>query len=571
MEGDLKEEKPSIHADLQTHLLNDNNNHVQKGGLRTMPFIIVNEAFEKVASSGVMANMIFYLMEVYHMEAVTGTSVIYIWSALSDGLSIFGAFVSDSYFGRFRVIAFGSLSSLVGVSLLWLTSIVPQLTPSSASSCPPTPAQLGFLLASFSLISIGSGCIRPCSIVFGADQLKHYNSQRLIDSYFNWYYASSTISYIIASTVVVYIQDLFGWRVGFAVPVLVMLCSALMFLLGSSLYVKVEVKKSPFSGLIQVLAVAFKNRKIRLLPGDCYNHSNEMDRVELTDNLRFLNKACVVRDVNIGSIGSNPCGVPTVEKVESLKTLIRIIPIWSSGILLFTITVQNFPTLQAKKMNRNITSWFEIPAASFILFELLTITIWIPFYDCILDKLLAKYTNEPRGLNLKTRMGIGLILSVITMVVSAIVETIRRDLANQNTPFNMSAMWLVPQYVLLGLSVAFNDIGQIEFYYSELPKSMASFSIAVLKVSAASGSLVASLLTNIVDSVTGRGGNVSWLSSDIDEGHVDYYYWLLSFLSLLNFFYYLICCRVHRSFSSSECRLSHAVNIEGSDSIEDKL
>ncbi|KAF5823886.1 putative proton-dependent oligopeptide transporter family [Helianthus annuus] len=90
------------------------------------------------------------------------------------------------------------------------------------------------------------------------------------------------------------------------------------------------------------------------------------------------------------------------------------------------------------------------------------------------------------------------------MVVSAIVETIRRDLANQNTLVDMSAMWLVPQYVLLGLSVAFSDTWQIEFYYSELPKSMASFSMVVLKVSAAGGSLVASLLTNIVDSVTGQ-------------------------------------------------------------------
>ncbi|KAJ0840470.1 putative proton-dependent oligopeptide transporter family, MFS transporter superfamily [Helianthus annuus] len=354
-------------------------------------------------------------------------------------------------------------------------------------------------------MSIGSACIRPCSIAFGADQLKHHKNQRLIDSYFNWYYASATISIAIASTVVVYIQDRFGWRVGFAVPVLAMFCSVLMFLLGSPLYVKVKVDKSPFSGLIQVLIVAFRNRKIRLLPDDCYNYSNDMDQVELTDSLRFLNKACVVRDVDIGSSGSNPCGIPTVENVESLKSLIRIVPIWSSGILVFVNLLQKFPTLEAEKMNRRITSSFEIPAASFNLFMLLTITIWIPFYDRVMVPFLAKFTHEPRGLNLKTRMGVGIILSIITMVVSAIVKTIRRDLANSNTRVVMSAMWLV--------------------------------SMAV-------ASLVASLLTNIVDSATGQGGGVSWLSSDIDEGHVDYYYWLLSFLTLLNFVYYLICCRL---------------------------
>ncbi|KAJ0613211.1 putative proton-dependent oligopeptide transporter family, MFS transporter superfamily [Helianthus annuus] len=424
-------------------------------------------------------------------------------------------------------------------------------------------------------MSIGSACIRPCSIAFGADQLKHHKNQRLIDSYFNWYYASATISIAIASTVVVYIQDRFGWRVGFAVPVLAMFCSVLMFLLGSPLYVKVKVDKSPFSGLIQVLIVAFRNRKIRLLPDDCYNYSNDMDQVELTDGLRFenyllhdllsnlsilspliffryylnlyfrfLNKACVVRDVDIGSSGSNPCGIPTVENVESLKSLIRIVPIWSSGILVFVNLLQKFPTLEAEKMNRRITSSFEIPAASFNLFMLLTITIWIPFYDRVMVPFLAKFTHEPRGLNLKTRMGVGIILSIITMVVSAIVETIRRDLANSNTRVVMSAMWLGPQFVLLGLTEAFNGIGQLEFYYSELPNSMPSLAMVMFKVSMAVASLVASLLTNIVDSVTGQGGGVSWLSSDIDEGHVDYYYWLLSFLTLLNFVYYLICCRL---------------------------
>ncbi|MFS7909064.1 putative proton-dependent oligopeptide transporter family, PTR2 family proton/oligopeptide symporter [Helianthus anomalus] len=574
METHLNQETSSIDAELQSKLLHDDH-HVQKGGLRTMPFIIVNESFESIASHGLTMNMIFYLMEVYHMDAATGTSVLYVWSALSNGLSIFGGFISDSYLGRFRVIAFGSFFSLVGVTLLWLTSIVPQLTPSSCqepgTGCsPPTRAQFGFLYASFGIMSIGSACIRPCSIAFGADQLKHHKNQRLIDSYFNWYYASATISTAIASTVVVYIQDRFGWRVGFAVPVLAMFCSVLMFLLGSPLYVKVKVDKSPFSGFIQVLIVAFRNRKIRLLPGDCYNHSNEMDRVELTDSLRFLNKACVVRDVDIGSSGSNPCGIPTVENVESLKSLIRIIPIWSSGILVFVNVLQKFPTLEAEKMNRRITSSFEIPAASFNLFMFLTITIWIPFYDRVMVPFLAKFTHEPRGLNLKTRMGVGIILSIITMVVSAIVETIRRDLANSNTRVVMSAMWLVPQFVLLGLTEAFNGIGQLEFYYSKLPNSMSSLAMVLFKVSMAVASLVASLLTNIVDSVTGQGGGVSWLSSDIDEGHVDYYYWLLSFLTLLNFVYYVICCRVHECFSSSESRLSHAVDEERFDGIEGK-
>ncbi|XP_071718896.1 protein NRT1/ PTR FAMILY 1.2-like isoform X3 [Rutidosis leptorrhynchoides] len=449
---------------------------------------------------------------------------------------------------------------LQGMTFLWLTSMVPQLTPSSCnelgSSCSePSLTQLAFLFSTFGLLSIGSGCIRPCSIAFGADQLKHHptlNNQRLIDSYFNWYYASVAISCIFSFTVVVYIIDQFGWQIGFLVPVLVMVCSAVMFLVGSPLYVKVQVSESPFSGFVQVLTVAFKNRKISLLHDDCYNHSNEMERAELTTNLRFLNKACVLNDLNVDSSCVNPWSVSTVEKVESLKSIIRIIPIWSSGIILFTTITQNFPTLQANTMNRHITSSFEIPAASFTLFMVLTVTLWIAIYDRILVPVLANLTHEPRGLNTKTRMGIGLLISILAMVVSAIVESIRRHVARSvSNTHAMSAMWLVPQYSLCGLAEAFNAVGQLEFYYSELPKSMSSLPMALFMVSNAISGLVSSLLINVVNSVTSEGGKVSWLSSDMNEGHIDYYYWLLSFLNLLNFFYYLLCCRAHRSLSSS--------------------
>ena len=73
----------------------------------------MNEVFERIASIGVLPNMILYLMREYNMEAANGANLLFIWSALTNGLAIFGAFLSDAYFGRFRVIAFGSFSSLI--------------------------------------------------------------------------------------------------------------------------------------------------------------------------------------------------------------------------------------------------------------------------------------------------------------------------------------------------------------------------------------------------------------------------------------------------------------------------
>ncbi|CAN0907160.1 Protein NRT1/ PTR FAMILY 1.2 [Linum grandiflorum] len=84
-----------------------------KGGFRTLPFIIVTDAFEKVATFGLMPNMILYLTREYGMENVQGVNVLFLWSAATNFTPLLGAFLADTYVGRFRMIAFGSIFSLL--------------------------------------------------------------------------------------------------------------------------------------------------------------------------------------------------------------------------------------------------------------------------------------------------------------------------------------------------------------------------------------------------------------------------------------------------------------------------
>lgn len=539
----------------------------KKGGLITMPFIIVNEAFEKVSSYGLLPNMIFYLMNVYHLDAAKGTIILSLWSALSNAMAIFGGFLSDSYLGRFRVIAFGTFCSLLGVTLLWLTSMIPALKP---SACPnsregcgsATPAQFLVLYASFGLISIGAGCVRPCSIAFGADQVndkENPNNERVLDSFFNWYYASTGLSTILALTVIVYIQEQFGWSIGFGVPAILMVLSLAAFLFGSPLYVHVKAKENLFLGLFQVPIAAFRKRKTTLPPLDAEEHflrGNDSEKTTLTENLRCLNKACVIedpqRDLNSDGTASTPWKLCTIERVENLKSILRILPMWTTGIMMLVALNGSYVTLQAKSMNRHLISDFQIPAGTFLVFSIVTITFWVAFYDRALVPLLAKFCGMPRGLGPRLRMGIGLLLSCIALLVAGFVESIRRSNAlkqgladKPNAVMDMSAYWLIPQLVILGLAEGFNAVGQIEFYYSHLSKSMSSIAMAIFTLGMAVSSLVSSLLVDIVDTATSAGGKVSWLSRNLNRGHVDYYYWLVSFLCLLNFFYFLVCCRIY--------------------------
>jgi len=55
-----------------------------------------------------------------------------------------------------------------------------------------------------------------------------------------------------------------GWMVGFGVPVVLMILSALSFSLASPFYVKSKPKASWITGLAQVVVASFRNRSVEL-------------------------------------------------------------------------------------------------------------------------------------------------------------------------------------------------------------------------------------------------------------------------------------------------------------------
>lgn len=76
-------------------------------------FWTANASFERLASSGLSPNMIRYLMNEYHMNVTTGNNIILLWSAATNFLPVFGAFIADSLLGRFKMIGLGSIFSLL--------------------------------------------------------------------------------------------------------------------------------------------------------------------------------------------------------------------------------------------------------------------------------------------------------------------------------------------------------------------------------------------------------------------------------------------------------------------------
>nr|GLL17040.1 protein NRT1/ PTR FAMILY 1.2-like isoform X3 [Ipomoea trifida] len=85
-----------------------------------------------------------------------------------------------------------------------------------------------------------------------------------------------------------------------------------------------------------------------------------------------------------------------------------------------------------------------------------------------------------------------------------------------------------------------NGIPQNEFYISEFPESMSGIASNLSDLGTAVGTLLASMVMSIINELSGRGGQQSWIASNINEGHYDYFNWVLAGLSMLNFVVFLV-------------------------------
>ncbi|XP_048139057.1 protein NRT1/ PTR FAMILY 2.11-like isoform X2 [Rhodamnia argentea] len=476
---------------------------IRYGGIKAMPFVIGNETFEKLGTIGTSSNLLVYLTTVFNMKSITATNIVNIFNGTINFATLLGAFLCDTYFGRYKTLGFASVSSFLGMLVLTLTAAIATMHPphcetEASSSCRgPTFGQMAFLLSGFGLLVIGGGGIRPCNLAFGADQFNPNteSGKRGISSFFNWYYFTFTFAMMVSLTIIVYVQADVSWAWGLAIPTFLMFLSCAAFFVGTRIYVKVKPAGSPLASASRVIVAAIKKRKLKLPDQPClslYDYvvsSSINSKLPHTEQFRFLDKAAIITpedQINRDGSAANPRRLCSIQQVEEVKCLIRVIPIWISAMIYYITLVQQqtYVVFQALQSDRRLGSLnFKIPAATYIIFSMIALTIWIPIYDRMIIPRLRKLTGKEGGITLLQKMGIGMFLAVVTMLISAIVENKRRTLGltepigvdpRRGAISSMSGLWLVPQLVMGGLSEAFTIIAQVEFYYKQFPENMRS-------------------------------------------------------------------------------------------------
>ncbi|OAY85629.1 Protein NRT1/ PTR FAMILY 3.1 [Ananas comosus] len=246
------------------------------------------------------------------------------------------------------------------------------------------------------------------------------------------------------------------------------------------------------------------------------------DQFDLHAKPEFLDRAAIVEDGDMLDGRPQLWRVSTVHRVEEVKSIIRMLPIWSVGILLITSASHNytFTIQQARTMDRHISPHFQIPPATLSIFSVLMMLLSLCFYDRVFVPTKRKAVAANHGL-----------------------------LDSPQAIVPISVFYLVPQYAIHGIADAFTSVGHMEFLYDQAPESMRSTAAALFWLAISAGNYLGTLLVTLVHEYTKKRGD--WLQDNINRGKLDYYYWLVTGLQVLNLVFY-VACATHYTFKPLE-------------------
>nr|KJB64773.1 hypothetical protein B456_010G064200 [Gossypium raimondii] len=515
---------------------------------------------------GIAVNLVTYLGGTLHLPSSTSANVVTDFMGTSFLLCLLGGFLADTFLGRYKTIAIFSIIQTLGTGTLALATKLPQLRPPpchGSHTCKQANGfQMGILYIALYLIALGTGGLKSSVSGFGTD---HTGT-------------------LMAVTVLVYIQDEVGRSWAYGICSVSMFVAVLIFLSGTKRYRYKKSLGSPIVQIFQVIVAAINKRKMKL-PYNVellYEDTPETSRIHHTDRFRFLDKAAIVGEGdlerNVGPAAApNPWKLSPVTRVEEVKMMAALLPIWATTILFWTTYAQmmTFSVEQASTMERSVGG-FQIPAGSLTVFFVAAILITLAVYDRLVMPLWKKWKGKP-GFSSLQRIALGLALSTMGMASAAVAEVKRLEVARATGAsattgtLPVTVFILIPQFFLVGAGEAFIYTGQLDFFITQSPKGMKTMSTGLFLTTLSLGFFVSSLLVSVVKSVMGgSNGGQGWLADNINHGRLDCFYGLLAVLGVINFALYIVSAVWFKPRKSKPATLQMDTIVNGSSTAENK-
>ncbi|KAI3467403.1 hypothetical protein Pfo_024066 [Paulownia fortunei] len=555
------------------------------GGMRAVFFVLVVEVLENLAYLANASNLVLYLTQYMHLSPSESANSVTNFMGTSFLLALLGGFLSDAFLTTYYTYLISAVIEFLGLVILTVQAHSGSLQPPKCDHARPQDipckqvhgAKAALLFLGLYLVALGVGGIKGSLPAHGAEQFDESNphGRKQRSTFFNYFVFSLSCGALIAVTLVVWIEDNKGWQWGFGISTLTILLSIPIFLGGSTFYRNKIPLGSPLTTICKVLIASLLNT---CMPRSSSNAiasmatspsptplSEEEGAIENgkvpksfespSESLKFLNRAVV----NKAACSMLKC---TVQQVEEVKIVIKILPIFACTIILNCCLAQlsTFSVQQAATMNTKLGS-LKVPPASLPIFPVVFIMILAPLYDHVIIPFARRVTKSEMGISHLQRIGVGLLLSIISMAVAALVEIKRKRVATESElldstkPLPITFFWIAFQYLFLGSADLFTLAGLLEFFFTEAPFSMRSLATSLSFASLAMGYYLSTAIVSIVNSVTGDSKHKPWLSgSNLNHYNLDRFYWLMCALSGLNFMHYLFWATKYKYRSTHNTR-----------------
>ncbi|KAG9441488.1 hypothetical protein H6P81_017342 [Aristolochia fimbriata] len=532
------------------------------GGLKAAIFVCGMQALENMAFMSNAVSLVTYFSGHMNFNLTKSANTLTNYMGTAFLLSLLAGFISDTYLNKFKTCILFGLVELVGYVTLGLQAHFDVLKPTpcgglaitDSSKCEAASSgQLAILYSGLYLVALGASGIRASVPSLGADQFDERDPKSL-STFFNWFVFSLTIGSATGLTFVVWVSTNKGWDWAFGICTIALLVGVIFVFSGKRFYkIKVPEGRGPVIRILQVLLAAGRKWKLPAVAPDEKLHevedeeaAEETEVLKRTPDLRFLDRAAIHKTP---SDLRSPWRLCTVTQVEETKIIIRMLPIILSTIFMNTCLAQlmTFSVQQGLTMDPDLLG-FRVPAASLPVIPFLFIIPLVPLYDRVLVPFARKFTGIPTGITLLQRIGVGLVLSIISMSIAGVVETRRKNVAIQHNmvdsmaPLPMSVFWLAFQYAIFGAADMFTLVGLMEFFYAESSVGMKSLGTAISWCSLGFGYYLSSVVVDVVNKASG-----GWLASNnLNRDQLNYFYWLLAALSVFNLGFYLLCSSWYR-------------------------
>ncbi|KAH7415133.1 hypothetical protein KP509_14G029500 [Ceratopteris richardii] len=521
------------------------------GGKRSIIFTTGSICLWYTGFFGILYNLVFFFGDVFNEGSGLAANDTNNWVGSMFLASLLGAFVSESSLGRLWTCTLFQGIATMGM-ILMVISIYMVL---SVETVPSTSKS--FFFVSIYLLSIGTGAAQPTLQSLGADQ---FDTEKDKATFFTWYLILCNVGMVLAVTLVVYIVSAKGWLIGFGMVAVIGSAGFFLFVSGIPLYRQYKHRGNPYQRALQVLVAAARKWRIKSPSSseDLYEVQDALGSkysIKHTVGLRWLDKAAIVIPCADNDNGArNVWKLSTVTEVEEVKAVLRLIPIWATSILYSTLYTQSSTLLieQGAVMDLTVAGDFVMEPATMNLFNLLIVVFIAPVYNAIIVPLARSITGLPQGLSSLQRCGIGYLVSAVGMILAGALETYRLHCFKQGLPL-ISIFWQTPVYLIIGFAQFLAGIGMMEFFYTYSPLPLRSLGMSLAATCTALGTYVSTILVSIVTVVTTRDGATGWIPKDLNDGHLDYFFWLLGGIALVNLCLFTGCSTVFMRHQSS-CR-----------------